>query len=241
MGKDGSMSADFQKFLSAYSAKRPHVDSWETFSTGAMFDRETEAEAWAYWRWRILRAQEGHLNPFAVDYALLRKLARQYFSPVGNSSGRSFVVTSNCDQLHTKRGTVSDDHLFEIHGSLGFLQCSKARMEGKDDCLETLYPIAKLEPAVSSCKKGSPESSAAARAGNAGRTSPASNLVKAASTSDNVRAQLPGKSAAAGKEDAGAKGGSVVPVAGRKGAPNSDRELVKKPSVPKAGAAAGSV
>ena len=77
--KDGSMSAAFLKFLGDYNTARRKVglsqaDDWFNFSVPEMFRKETEAEAWAYWRWRILRAK---VEP-AEDYAHLMRLANYF-------------------------------------------------------------------------------------------------------------------------------------------------------------------
>ena len=78
-----------------------------------MFNRETAKEAWAYWRWRVLRA----LVEPGSDYRDLSRIMA-LFGP-----DRVFVQTSNCDQLHVKAG-LSPDSVLEVHGSLGRLQCS---------------------------------------------------------------------------------------------------------------------
>jgi NAD-dependent SIR2 family protein deacetylase len=121
------MSPDFLSFLGDYNTCRkqhglPEADDWFSFSVPEMFRRETEREAWKYWRWRMLRA----LVEPASDYVALMKLI-DYF-------GREnvFVQTSNCDMLHERAG-MSADAVYEIHGSLGRLQCA-------DECCDTLYP-----------------------------------------------------------------------------------------------------
>jgi NAD-dependent SIR2 family protein deacetylase len=124
---NGSMSKDFLNFLSCYNQKRekqnlPLVDDWFDFSVAEMFQKETEVEAWHYWRWRILRAR---VKP-ATDYKLLQRISK-YFN------GRTFVMTSNCDELHLKAG-ANRNQVCEIHGSLGMLQCSGA-------CCHDLYPV----------------------------------------------------------------------------------------------------
>lgn len=58
---DGTMSDEFLAFLSDYNAARtahglPEVDDWFGFSVPQMFAKATEKAAWAYWRWRTLRA-----------------------------------------------------------------------------------------------------------------------------------------------------------------------------------------
>lgn len=115
---DGSMSAEFLAFLSDYNAARraaglSEADDWFSFSVPGMFDLPTEREAWAYWRWRILRAR---VDP-AADYSELSRLT-SYFG-----EDRVFVHTSNCDGLHVASGTPATSVL-ECHGSLRYLQCS---------------------------------------------------------------------------------------------------------------------
>jgi NAD-dependent SIR2 family protein deacetylase len=115
---DGTMSADFLRYLAAYNGARrahslPEAADWFDFSVPEMFRPETAREAWHYWRWRTLRA----LVEPAADYRELRRLL-DYFGP-----SRAFVETSNCDQLHAKAG-LGHDALLEIHGSLGRLQCA---------------------------------------------------------------------------------------------------------------------
>jgi NAD-dependent SIR2 family protein deacetylase len=114
-------------FLKRYNnARKRHnlqkADDWFDFSVPEMFNTETEVEAWHYWRWRILRA----LVEPAEDYEKLKKIT-DYFH------GKTFVVTSNCDQLHSKSGADAG-HLREIHGSLGMLQCCRP-------CSSDLYPV----------------------------------------------------------------------------------------------------
>lgn len=125
---DGSMSPDFLRFLDDFNkaradAKLPRCDDWFDFSRPEMFAAETAKEAWAYWRWRALRA----LVKPAQDYTLLQHLT-DYFGPE-----HVFVKTSNCDMLHVKAG-VHPDSVLEIHGSLGRVQCSKP-------CMNTLYTV----------------------------------------------------------------------------------------------------
>ena len=72
---DGTMSPDFLRFLGDFNAARrraglPEADDWFSFSVPEMFRAATAAEAWAYWRWRILRA----LVAPAADYAQLDRL-----------------------------------------------------------------------------------------------------------------------------------------------------------------------
>jgi len=125
---DGSMSEDFLMFLRDFNkARKKHglneCDDWFNFSTADMFRSETEKEAWAYWRWRILRAV---VTP-AEDYTLLQHLV-DFFG-----DEKVFVKTSNCDMLHVQAGT-SPDSVLEIHGSLGRLQCS-------GPCCDKLQPV----------------------------------------------------------------------------------------------------
>lgn len=125
---DGTMSAEFLKFLGDYNAARraaglDEAPDWFDFSVPHMFDKATEREAWAYWRWRTLRAM---VAP-AEDYRLLNTLI-EYFG-----RDRAFVTTSNCDMLHVLSGT-SEQNIHEIHGSLGRTQCSAS-------CCETMYPV----------------------------------------------------------------------------------------------------
>eukprot|EP01043_Picozoa_sp_COSAG02_P031109 COSAG02_NODE_2015_length_10106_cov_9.031578_4_plen_258_part_00 len=80
-GADGSMSADFLRFLGDFNSARARhglesVDDWFEFSVPEMFQRETEKEAWAYWRWRILRA----LVTPAEDYRQLMQII-EFFGP----------------------------------------------------------------------------------------------------------------------------------------------------------------
>eukprot|EP01052_Picozoa_sp_SAG31_P016955 SAG31_NODE_1142_length_9696_cov_3.874232_9_plen_474_part_00 len=125
---DGSMSADFLAFLAAFNEERrnhglPEADDWFSFSVADMFRAETEKSAWAYWRWRILRA----LVEPAEDYRLLKKVI-DYFG-----DEKVFVRTSNCDMLHVKAG-FPESRCHEIHGSLGRLQCSA-------HCCDELHPV----------------------------------------------------------------------------------------------------
>lgn len=135
---DGSMSAEFLAFLNDYNkARRQHglfpVDDWFGFSVPEMFRSETAREAWAYWRWRILRAC---VEP-GEDYRHLSRIL-EAFGP-----DKSFVVTSNCDGLHLDRQRnksldkaigVEPSRLQEIHGSLSRVQCSKP-------CCNELWPV----------------------------------------------------------------------------------------------------
>ena len=116
--KDGTMSAEFSAFLQAYNeARKRHglsrADDWFSFSVPEMFRKETEQEAWDYWRWRMLRT----LVQPAEDYKLLGRII-EYFG-----RERVFVVTSNCDGLHQAAG-VPAKQIKEIHGSLAMVQCS---------------------------------------------------------------------------------------------------------------------
>lgn len=126
--KDGTMSPEFSAFLEAYNEARkrhslPSADDWFSFSVSEMFRKETEQEAWAYWRWRMLRA----LKQPAEDYKLLGQII-EYFG-----KERVFVVTSNCDGLHEAAG-VPAKQIKEIHGSLAMIQCSGA-------CCDKLWPV----------------------------------------------------------------------------------------------------
>ena len=125
---DGSMSEDFLRFLGDYNtARQKHglspAPDWFDFSVAEMFRKETEKEAWQYWRWRVLRS----LVAPAEDYELLNKIA-QFFE-----NDRVFAQTSNCDGLHVKAG-LSPDQVEEIHGSLSRVQCS-------GPCSDELYPV----------------------------------------------------------------------------------------------------
>lgn len=125
---DGSMSADFLKFLGDYNAARKkhgleEASSWFSFSVPEMFRAETALEAWQYWRWRMLRA----LVQPAEDYQQLNKIIAAF------GTDRVFALTSNCDMLHVSAG-LPEENIFEIHGSLGYLQCSRP-------CDQTLYPV----------------------------------------------------------------------------------------------------
>ena len=126
-GSDGSMSADFLRFLGDYNAARrrsglAEADDWFSFSVPAMFAKATEKEAWAYWRWRTLRA----LVTPAEDYRTLNKLV-EFFG-----TERTFVQSSNCDMLHERAGMPAN-RVHEIHGSLGRLQCA-------GPCCDALHP-----------------------------------------------------------------------------------------------------
>ena len=137
-GADGSMSPDFLRFLGAYNAARkraglPEADDWFTFSVPQMFMPETAREAWAYWRWRVLRAA---VQP-ASDYGHLARLAAWF------GDERVFVQTSNCDGLHTER-PGSEQALLEIHGSLSRVQCSGAvrgASASMRPCTEQTWPV----------------------------------------------------------------------------------------------------
>ena len=126
---DGSMSKEFLAFLSAYNKARarhglPEADDWFSFSVPEMFQKETAKEAWAYWRWRILRAQVERLGD---DYLHLQRILNT-FGPQ-----KSFVVTSNCDGLHVQAG-VDEACIQEVHGSLSRVQCSA-------ECCDRLWPV----------------------------------------------------------------------------------------------------
>lgn len=125
---DGTMSPDFLRFLSGYNAARRRAGlreapDWFDFSVPEMFRRETEAEAWAYWRWRMLRAD---VEP-GVDYRVLAKVSNLFGKAV-------FVTTSNCDGLHLESAGVGLGQTLEVHGALGFLQCSVP-------CCEKLWEV----------------------------------------------------------------------------------------------------
>lgn len=125
---DGSMSADFLKFLDDFNKARraagmPEADDWFSFSVPEMFEKATEKEAWAYWRWRILRAD---VEPGA-DYKQLMRLATFF------GEGNYFITTSNCDQLHVKAGAPAAS-LHEIHGTVGKVQCA-------NHCTDELWPV----------------------------------------------------------------------------------------------------
>lgn len=125
-GADGTMSADFLKYLSSFNAARrraglDEVTDWFNFSVPSMFQPETAKEAWDYWKWRTLRAI---VEP-SSDYRSLGQLI-SYFR------NKTFVQTSNCDQLHVKDG-LSPLQVYEIHGSLGHLQCA-------GPCCRELWP-----------------------------------------------------------------------------------------------------
>lgn len=125
---DGTMSPDFLKFLGDYNAARkkngmPEAPDWFSFSVPEMFRAETAKEAWQYWRWRMLRA----LVEPADDYQQLNKIIDSF------GTERVFALTSNCDMLHVTAG-LPKENIFEIHGSLGYLQCSRP-------CGQTLYPV----------------------------------------------------------------------------------------------------
>jgi NAD-dependent SIR2 family protein deacetylase len=133
---DGTMSDEFLAFLSDYNAARtahglPEVDDWFGFSVPQMFAKATEKAAWAYWRWRTLRAM---VTP-ADDYRLLQSII-QYFG-----EENVFVTTSNCDMLHVLSGT-SPMRLHEIHGCLGRVQCSNL-------CCDKLYPVDEVSAGLS--------------------------------------------------------------------------------------------
>ena len=138
---DGTMSPDFLGFLGDYNAARKaaglrEAADWFDFSVPGMFRKETEKEAWAYWRWRILRAR---VAP-APDYAHLMRIAA-YFGPAN-----VFVTTSNCDLLHVAAG-VPKDKVLEIHGSLGRVQCSAYCTDTMWDVDDTFVARLAAEPA----------------------------------------------------------------------------------------------
>lgn len=121
------MSPDFLRFLTSFNRARKaagiaEATDWFQFSVPGMFDKATEKEAWHYWRWRTLRAR---VEP-AADYRLLKRLSG-YFG-----QGKVFAKTSNCDQLHLQAG-LDASNIYEIHGSLGSLQCAKP-------CCAKLWP-----------------------------------------------------------------------------------------------------
>lgn len=131
---DGTMSDEFLNFLGQYNRARARhglseAADWFDFSVPEMFRRETAAEAWAYWRWRILRAR---VEP-GRDYRDLARILRSF----GDES-KYFVVTSNCDGLHIARdgcaGADAATNLYEVHGSLSRVQCSAG-------CSDTLWPV----------------------------------------------------------------------------------------------------
>lgn len=125
---DGTMSPDFLRFLGDYNTARKsagldEADDWFSFSVPEMFKSETAKQAWAYWRWRILRAK---VTP-GEDYQQLSRLI-DFFG-----AERVFVQTSNCDGLHTSAG-VSSEAIYEIHGSLSRVQCS-------EQCCNEMWPV----------------------------------------------------------------------------------------------------
>jgi len=125
---DGTMSEDFLHFLRNYNIARTangleEADDWFSFSVPEMFRKETEKEAWAYWKWRITRSV---VEP-AEDYSILNTIMGRF------SKECTFVKTSNCDMLHERSG-VDGNRIHEIHGSLGRLQCS-------NKCSDKMYPM----------------------------------------------------------------------------------------------------
>jgi len=115
---DGSMSEDFLRFLRNYNRARERhglqpADDWFQFSVPEMFRHETAREAWAYWRWRILRARV----PPWEDYQQLDRIMNCF------GKENCFVITSNCDGLH-RTFLEASRQIHEIHGSLSKLQCS---------------------------------------------------------------------------------------------------------------------
>ena len=157
---DGTMSEDFLHFLRNYNIARTsngleEADDWFSFSVPEMFRKETEKEAWAYWKWRILRSV---VEP-AEDYNILNTIMARF------GKKRTFVKTSNCDMLHERSGVDGKEpslntcflsfkrpnpdfflflfffftnqtanRIHEIHGSLGRLQCS-------NKCSNKMYPM----------------------------------------------------------------------------------------------------
>lgn len=125
---DGTMSAEFLAFLDAYNQARERhnlspADDWFEFSVSDMFRTETAVQAWAYWKWRILRAR---IAP-GDDYQYLDRIMASF------EKENCFVITSNCDGLH--RSFVDpDNQLQEIHGSLAKLQCSGKCCQELWDC-----------------------------------------------------------------------------------------------------------
>lgn len=131
---DGSMSPDFLRFLGDYNKARkraglPQANDWFDFSVAQMFRKETEKEAWAYWRWRILRA----LVEPAQDYQELQKLV-EYFG-----QDKTFTNTSNCDMLHQRAGSARE-RVREIHGCLGRVQCAFPD-HGTAECGSKLHSV----------------------------------------------------------------------------------------------------
>ena len=125
---DGTMSEDFLHFLRNYNIARTangleEADDWFSFSVPEMFRKETEKEAWAYWKWRITRSV---VEP-AEDYNILNTIMGRFGKEC------TFVKTSNCDMLHERSG-VDGNRIHEIHGSLGRLQCS-------NKCSDKMYPM----------------------------------------------------------------------------------------------------
>lgn len=125
---DGSMSPDFLKFLGDFNLARrkaglAEADDWFSFSVPEMFEKATEKEAWAYWRWRILRAD---VEP-SQDYVQLMRIANWF------GKGNYFITTSNCDQLHVKAGAPAES-LYEIHGTVSKVQCA-------NQCCDDLWPV----------------------------------------------------------------------------------------------------
>ena len=158
---DGTMSEDFLHFLRNYNIARTangleEADDWFSFSVPEMFRKETEKEAWAYWKWRITRSV---VEP-AEDYNILNTIMGRF------SKECTFVKTSNCDMLHERSGVDGKEpslntffffsfkrpnpdfflflfffftnqtanRIHEIHGSLGRLQCS-------NKCSNKMYPM----------------------------------------------------------------------------------------------------
>ena len=133
---DGSMSPEFLAFLKDYNVARerhglPQVEDWFQFSVPEMFQEETAKEAWAYWRWRIVRAR---VEP-GLDYHHLSRIMNAFCI---SGTENSFIITSNCDGLHLQRDYngvgVDESRIQEIHGSLSRLQCSVP-------CCQDLWPV----------------------------------------------------------------------------------------------------
>lgn len=143
---DGKMTDEFLKFLSDYNLARRNAgkreaNDWFNFSVPEMFEKATEKEAWAYWFWRITRARVD----LAEDYTLLMNIINKF------GMEKTFVQTSNCDMLHAKAG-VPEDKIYEIHGSLGWVNCSKS-------CCNDILPVSTIEENIQDgtppqCPKG---------------------------------------------------------------------------------------
>lgn len=92
-----------------------------------MFDAATENPAWDYWKWRITRSDVD----CGSDYGLLMNIVNKF------GIEKTFVQTSNVDHLHQKAG-MPEDQMYEIHGSLGYVQCSVP-------CYEYVNPVEQIE------------------------------------------------------------------------------------------------